>query len=137
GGRCLKNCSDCPSLQDRRNDVTMDIGQSASDAVVIEREPFVIQSQQVQGRGVQIIAVAWILGGGQSQVVPGAKLRAAPNAASSLPSREYARVMVASFLATLHERLTPEFGRADDERRIEQPALLDIRQQGARARIED
>ena len=39
----------------------VDVGQPAVDAVVAERQPFVVDAQQVQDRGVQVVAVGLVL----------------------------------------------------------------------------
>ena len=43
------------SRQHIPNDVAMHVGQAAFDAVVIKTQPLVIQAEQMQNRGVQIV----------------------------------------------------------------------------------
>jgi len=38
------------------------VRQASLDAVVIEREPFVIDAEQVQDRGVEVVPGHWIVG---------------------------------------------------------------------------
>src|SRR5262245_34613642 len=44
------------------NHISVDIGQASLDAIVIKRQPHVIDSQQVQKGGVKIVNVHGILG---------------------------------------------------------------------------
>ena len=47
----------------------MHVGQAAFDAVVVEAEAFVIEAQQVQDRGVQVVDRGDLLDGGVSEIV--------------------------------------------------------------------
>ena len=41
--------------------LAVDIGQTPWDSVVVEREFFVVDTEKVQGGGVQIVAVGWFV----------------------------------------------------------------------------
>ena len=54
----------------------MHIREAAGDAVVVEAEFLVVQAEQVQRGGVEVLAVGGILGGFEAEVV-GAAIRGA------------------------------------------------------------
>src|SRR5258708_30363198 len=114
----------------------MHVGQSALDAVLVEAELFVIEAEQMERGGVEIVAVARMLGGFEAQFVARAVAHAALDPAAREPRGERARIVVAT-LAALRCGLAAELTRADDQRRVEQTALLEIGEQRTRAAVED
>ena len=66
------------SGQDLVNDLAVDVGQPAVDAVVAERQPLVVDAEQVQDRGVEVVAVGRVLGGLVRPFVAGAVGRCRP-----------------------------------------------------------
>ena len=94
----------------------MHVGQTSLNAVVIETQSLMIESQQVQRGRVQIIRVTRMFSRFEAERIAGAVTGATTNASSGHPSGEDAGVVVATFLSTLHEGLPTELRRANDER---------------------
>ena len=59
----LLRASNGQSGENGVNDVAVHVGQPAVDAVVAEGQLLVVDAQQVQDRGVQVVAVGLVLGG--------------------------------------------------------------------------
>ena len=101
-------------------------------------EAFVVDAKQVQQGGLKIMDVDGVLGGVHSKGVTGTIGDARLHAAAGHPSREGIGMMIAApLLAVFHVALqkgrAAKFTAPNDERVIEQPALLEITQQsGAR-----
>src|SRR5436305_1413201 len=117
------------SGDDLADDVPVDIGQPPVDAVVAEGEPGVVDAEQVQDGGVQVVAVGRVLDGLVRPLVAGAVGDAAADAAAGEPGGEGERVVVAP-LAPLAARHPAELGGPDDDRVVEQPARLQVVEQG-------
>ena len=96
----------------------------------IQEEVAIVQAQQVQNGGVEIVHAYAILNGFESDVVGGAVNSAALSPAAGHPDTEAARAVVAARLAVaLGDRQAPEFPAPHDQRGIQQAALLQILQE--------
>jgi hypothetical protein len=51
------------------DDAAFDVGEAAFDAVVVERQSFVIEAQQVEDGGVEVVDGADVEGGAVAEVV--------------------------------------------------------------------
>lgn len=98
------------------------IGESAINAVVVEAELFMIEAEQVQCRGVEIVAIGRVFSCFETEVVGAAIGGATLNAAAGHPGRESSGVVVAAFACALRGGLTSELAGANDERAVEQAA---------------
>lgn len=67
----LSTSSDA-SGEDRLDDVAMHVGQAALNAIVVVCQFLVIQSEQVQDGGMQVVDVDHVLDGGVAELVAGA-----------------------------------------------------------------
>ena len=114
--------------QDLRNHARGElIGEAFLQAVPVEKQVAIVQAQQVQNGGVEIVDAHAILHGLESDVVGGAVDGAALGAAAGHPDAEAAGTVVAAGLAlTLGDRQAPEFPAPDDQRGIQESALLQI-----------
>src|SRR5688500_1979912 len=74
----------------------IDVGQPEVAAGVAEGQPLVVEAQQVQDRGVQIVDVYLVLHGSEAEVVGSAVGHAAFHAAASQPHGETPVVVVAA-----------------------------------------
>ena len=106
---------------------TVDVGQTKIPTAVTVGESFVIESQQVQHCGVQIMDVDFVGDGSMSVFVGFAVGHPAANAAAGHPHREALRIVIASVLA-FRERRSAELRSPDDERILEQSSALEILQ---------
>lgn len=91
-----------------------------------------IEPQQVQQGGVEVMNRNNIFDGAVTEVIRGTVNRSATNATSRQPQRKAPVVVITSLrrptpsLFHFHGRGPAEFAGADDQRLIEQPALLEI-----------
>ena len=107
------------------HDVAVDVGQAEVAAVVAEGEPFVIQAQQVQDGGVEIVMRDPVLDGVHAEFVGGAVGDPCLDAAARHPHGEAVVVMAAAegFLRTrLLHRGAAELGGPDDESLVQHAA---------------
>src|SRR5215470_10013440 len=100
------------SGEDVLDDVSVDIGQAAVDAVVADGQLLVIDAEQVQDGRVQVVAVRLALGGLVAELVAGAVGHAGLDAGAGEPGDERPAVMVAAS-CPLCERHAAELGRPD------------------------
>ena len=63
--------------------VAVHVGEPPLDAVVVDREPRVIDGEEMQGRGVEVVAIVRFLGGLEAQLVARAAARAPIDAAAA------------------------------------------------------
>ena len=92
------------------------------------RQFLVIQTQQVQERGVQVVDVDFVLGGAQAHGI-GRAIRQAPfDACPGQPETVAPGIVIAPFALFAH-RHSPEFAAPDDQRVVEQTAAAQIAQQ--------
>ncbi len=76
------------SHQHTPNDISVHISQPSFGAVVIKGKPLVIEPEQVQDSGVQIVYGAHVFHRLVTELVGGAKAEAALHSGSSQPDRE-------------------------------------------------
>ena len=107
----------------------MNVGQPHVAAAVEVRQEPMVEAQQVQDGGVQIVDVHLVLDGRVAEVV-GRPVGLAPlDAAARHPGRETARAMVAP-LAVLAGRRPAELAGPDHQRLVQQPPPLEVEQAG-------
>src|SRR5262249_52589720 len=99
----------------------MNIGQAPVDAVVPERELFVVDAEKVEQGGMDVVAISRGFRGLVGPLVAFTVGDAAFDAAASQPRGERCRVVVAAF-ASLAARHPAKLGRPDDDGVIEQAA---------------
>ena len=117
------------SREDGPDHAALDVGQAviaAADAVGQSR---VIDPAEVQHRGVEVVEVGDVLDGLHAELVGGAVDRAAPDAAAGQEDGEALRVVVAAVGAGGVGR-PAELAGPEDQRALEQPALLEVLDQG-------
>src|SRR6266404_9184983 len=101
------------------------IGQATVDAVVAEDQPLMVDAEEMQDRGVQVVAVGPAAGALVAELVALSVADAALDAGAGQPGNKRAAVMVTAGGA-LRERHPAELGRPDDQRVVEQAALLQV-----------
>ena len=110
------------SCEDLLNDMPMHIRQAALNAVVIVAKLFVVETEQVQRGGVEVVAVARVFGGFEAEIIRGSVSGAALDATTGHPGGEGSRIVIATFARALCGGLAAKFGGADDERAFQQAA---------------
>ena len=83
------------SRHNRANHIPMHVGQPSLNPVVIKRQPGVIDSKQVQDRGVKIMHVHGILGRLPANLVGSAIGHTVPQARSGQPNAEGVSIVIA------------------------------------------
>lgn len=78
------------------HDSFMHIGQTQFAAAESEGQMFVIDDEQVQDRGLNIVDVHFVLNGTHTHLIYGSERRATANAASCYPDRIAAHMMIAA-----------------------------------------
>src|SRR5262245_60472029 len=104
------------------------IGQALVAPVMAERQPAVVDPEQVQDCRVNIVNVRPVLLGAQANGVGGADHLPALDAATGQPHREAMWVVVAPGRPLTHRRAS-ELAAPDNERFVQQPARLEVLQQ--------
>ena len=104
---------------------------------LIKGQPFVIDAEQVQCGGMEIVRVGGIHRCLPAQFIRGTVASAALNTSAGHPCGESAGIVVAAFaVVALSDGLAAEFGGADYQRFIKQPTRLEILEQSCRAAVE-
>ena len=105
----------------------MHVGEAAVDAVVADGELRVVDAQQVQDGGVDVVDLGGVFAVERfvAPLVGEAVSRASFDAAAAEPVGEDEGVVVAAF-GTLGRRHSAELGGPEDERVVEQAALFQI-----------
>ncbi len=106
----------------------MDVGQAIVAAGIAVRQPLVIEAEEVQQRGVQVVDVDLVGDGSTAVVVGGAEAQAALDAAAGQPHRVTGAVVAAAVGAVL-ARSTAEFAAPQHQRVIQQAAQLQVGQE--------
>ena len=110
------------------DDVAVDVGQAEVAAVVAVGEPFVIQAQEVEDGGVEIVMRDAVLDGVHAEFVGGAVGDATLDAAARHPHGEAVMVVAAAEgcfgqrPVRLLKRRAAELGGPDDESLVQQAA---------------
>ena len=108
--------------------------QSLIEAEERERQPFVIDSQLVQNRCVEISHVDWVFNDVVTEVIGDAVRDAAFDTTAGHPSREATWMVIASIILVrqfaLAIRRASKFSRENDQGVIEHSALPQIANQG-------
>src|SRR5688500_10080749 len=111
----------------------MYVGEAEVAALVAEGEPFVLETQQVKDRRIEVVHGHGILGDVVAEWVGGTESDAAFDAAAGEPEAEGVAVVIAArarLLAALVGALghwrAAELGGPHDQRRVEQAAVLEV-----------
>ena len=102
--------------------MAVDVGQATFDAVVVEAQALVIEAEQVQDRGVEVVDSGNVLDRHMSEVVGRPVAVAGLHARAGKPDGESLRVMVAAVGAFLEGGHSAELGHESHERVLEQAA---------------
>ena len=112
----------------------MDVGEAEVAALESERQPLVVEPQQVQYRGVQIVHVAVAVDRTKAKLIRGADDVPGLDTAPGHPHGEGVDVMVAALrLPRFTHRSSAKFPAPDDQRVVEHAMRLEVAdQRGAR-----
>ena len=119
--------------QDLFDDVSMDVGEPAVDAVLAEGESFVIDAEEVENGGVNVVALRGIgpVEGFVAPLIAFAVGHSTLDSASREPVGEYVGIVIAA-LAALGRWHPAEFRGPQHNGVLEHPTLLEILDQGGR-----
>ena len=122
------------SGQDVGDDVAEHVGEPEVSAGVAVGELFVVQAEQVQDGGVQVVHVDLVGDGVVAELVGRAVGEARLHAAAGEPDGEALGVVVAP-VAALGEGRSAELAAPPDQRIVEQPARLQVGEQAGDGQI--
>jgi hypothetical protein len=126
------------------HDVSVNVGQAKIAAGIMKGELFVIETEQREQRGVQIVNVDGFFRGFEPEFIGGAMNGAALYAATGKPHRESVMVVVAAVLdvgvggarcGDLDGRSASEFAAPNNQRVLKQTPLLEIPEKRANGLI--
>ena len=103
----------------------MHVGQPAVDAVMTERQPLVVDPEEMENRRVEVVKAIGRLDGFPRPLVGLAVRDTRLQAGADEPGHERAAVVVAPF-AALTEGHSTELGRPDQQGIVEQAACLEV-----------
>ena len=116
--------------EDRRNDLPVHIREAVVPALKQVGELFVVNSHDVQDRGLQVVNMDGVFDDVVPEVVRGAVGDPRLYAAARDPAGETARVVITTVISCCQLSLrvirSSEFAAPDDEGVIEQPALFEV-----------
>ena len=118
-----------PSRQQLRHDIAMHIGQAEIAALEAIGQLGVVEAEQVQDRGVEVVDVDFVGGRVEAELVGLAESCSRFHAAAGQPHAETIRVMVAAVVASLDHRSAAELAAPNDQRVVEQAPLFEVAQQ--------
>ena len=112
----------------------MDVGEAEVAAGVVVGEFLVIEAEEVENGGLEIVDVDGVFGGGEAEFVGGAVDVTALHSTAGHPHGEAVVVVVAAFmvpafgsrLGHFHGGGAAEFAAPDDEGFVEEAALFEI-----------
>ena len=110
------------------DDVTSHVCQPKVTSRILERQPLMVQAQQVQDRGMQIVHVDFVGDGFESQFVGGPVCDAAFEAASGQPGGKTLGVMITA-IGALGKRCASELTAPPNQSVVEQATLFQVSQQ--------
>ena len=116
--------------------VAVDVGESAFEAVVVKRQPFVVEAHQMQESRIEIVYRGFVDGGFESEFVALAVTESAFDAGAGHEARKGSRVVVASGPVALQKRHSTKLGRPDDQCVFQQTPLFKIGQQTSNRSID-
>ncbi len=119
------------------DDVAFDIGEAAWDAVVIEGEAFVIEAEEMEEGGVEVVERVDVFDRTASEFVRFSVTGAAFDAGTGHPAGETVGVVIATLGAFLEHRHAAELRAPHHERVLEHPALGEIADEGGGGLVKD
>src|SRR5437867_3863331 len=125
------------SRKNFRDDHAVHIGEPALNAVMIEGESLMVQSQQMEEGGVKVVDRADALDRLVTELVRCAVAESTFHSRPGQPHAESMRVVVAAAGALLKGRHPAEFGDPGNHRLIEQTAVFQVGDQGGAGLVEN
>jgi hypothetical protein len=120
--------------QDFTDDVAVDVGQAALDAVVVDGQGFVVEPEQMQNGGVEVVHADGVLDRTMTKGIGGPIAEGGADPGSSQEDGEALGVVVAAARALLKGRHAPEFGDEGDQGIGEQSTLFQVADQSCTTR---
>ena len=118
------------SRQNLSYHIPMDIGKAAFEAVVEDAETFVVEAEQVEHCGVEVVERVDIFDGLESEFISGAMADAGLDTGSGQYDGETTGVVVAALGPFLEHRHAAEFSAPKDQSVLQQAALLEVPDKG-------
>ena len=110
--------------------MSMDIGKASFEAVVENGEAFMVEAEEVEHCGVEVMERVDVLNGLESEFIGGAMADAGLDTGSGQYGGETTGVVVAALGPFLEHRHAAEFSAPEDQGILQQAALLKVPDQG-------
>ena len=117
-----------PSADDLVDDVSSDVGQSEVATGIAVGELLVVETQEVEDGGVEVVDSNPTFDGLEAELVGGSVDESSFHATAGHPHREAERVMVAA-VAVLGDGCPAELAAPDHQGVVEQPSTLQVGQE--------
>ena len=108
------------------DDVAVHVGEAALNAVVLKGELFVVEAEEVEHRGVQVMEGMDVFGCLESEFVGGAVTDPGFDAGAGDDGGESAGVVVTAFGSFLEHGHAAKFGAPKNQRIIQHTAMLEV-----------
>ena len=117
--------------------MAVNVSEAALDTVIIERQPSVIEANEMENGGVEVVDAGHVLHRLVAELVGLSVVEGLFDAGAGEPHGEPRRVVIAAAGALLKCGHASKFGDEHHERLGQQAAALEIREQGGNRLIED
>ena len=105
-----------PNLgEDRRNHFAMDVGQTPVETVVVVGDPGVIETQEMEHRGVEVPHSGWLLHGSAAELVSGPVTHSPCDARPHHPAGKAVGIVIPPLGPRLMSGHPPELGGPEDQ----------------------
>jgi hypothetical protein len=122
------------SSEDLAHDLAVEVGEPEVALGVAVGQPGVVEAEEVEDRGVQVGDVDRLLDGQVAEFVDGVLDVSAADAAAGQPDLEAPVVVIAAHTGLAVDHLDgrgrTELAATEHQRLLEQPATLEVREQG-------
>ena len=135
-GSAARELSCHASSQDRFDDVSVDVGEAEIAPLEAGGELGVIESEEVQDGGVEVVNVDFVLDGIEAQFVGFSVVESSFDAAAGEPHGEGVGMVIAPIVTALDHGGAAEFATEDDKGVFEHAALFEILDEGGAGLID-
>src|SRR6185436_2483059 len=115
----------------------MHICEPALDSVVLKGQGFVVEAEEMEDGGVEVVDGEDVFHGLASEFVGDAVAESTPHAGTGEPAGKAVGIVITTLRAFLKHRHATEFSTPDDEGVLKQTALLEVAHEGGGWLVQD
>jgi hypothetical protein len=127
---CRHHEAERPSSEDGLDNVSVNVGQAKISTLETEGQLCVVEAEQMQDRGVEIVDVHGVLNRIEPKFIGATMHMAFLQTATCHPYAEGPIVVIASIVATLDHRCPSKFATPNNKRIIQHAQTLEVFDQG-------